>query len=188
MRNLHNKVFVFLDRDGVINRKPPEGKYVERWEDFHLLPGVAKAVADLNEAGCKVIVVTNQRGVALGKYSHTAVQTIHENLQKHLAALGAHIDAFYYCPHDRGQCDCRKPAPGLILQAFRDFPEANAANAVMIGDSLSDIEAAHHIEMPAIFIEGPAEFQKPGAQQARLQADLICVSLAHAVAVIVGGR
>ena len=181
MRKLHGRIFVFLDRDGVINRKSPEGKYVQRWEDFHLLPGVEKAIADLNKAGCRIIVVTNQRGVALGKYSHTDVETIHENLQKHLAKQGSHIDAFYYCPHDSGQCHCRKPAPGLILQAFRDFPDANANNSIMIGDSLSDIEAAHRVNMPAIFIEGPPELQKPGAHQARTEADATFPSLAAAI-------
>jgi D-glycero-D-manno-heptose 1,7-bisphosphate phosphatase len=172
MQILKSKRFIFLDRDGVINQKPPEGEYVERWEDFHLLPGVEKAIADLNRQGRKVIVVTNQRGVALGKYQTADVREIHEKLQAHLIAAGAHIDAFYFCPHDREECDCRKPRPGLILQAFHDFPEANAANSLIIGDSLSDIEAGHSLGMPAIFIEGPEERQKPGAHQAALLAEM----------------
>ncbi|ACO33543.1 histidinol-phosphate phosphatase family protein [Acidobacterium capsulatum ATCC 51196] len=181
MQNLQNKMFIFLDRDGVINRKPPEGEYVERWEDFHILPGVEQAVAVLNTHGKKVIVVTNQRGVALGKYRAADVEFIHQKLQEQLANAGGHIDAFYYCPHDREECDCRKPKPGLILQAFHDFPEANAANSVIIGDSLSDLEAGHSLGMPSIFIDGPRERQKPGAEQARSVAGKTCHSLAEAV-------
>jgi D-glycero-D-manno-heptose 1,7-bisphosphate phosphatase len=184
MQNLQNKIFIFLDRDGVINQKPHEGEYVERWEDFHVLPGVEQAIAALNRAGRKVIVVTNQRGVALGKYRDADVQNIHAKLQIHLGSAGAHIDAFYYCPHDREECDCRKPKPGLILQAFHDFPEATAANSIIIGDSLSDIEAGHCLGMPAIFIEGPEERQKPGADQARSAAEMVCHSLAQAVHVL----
>ena len=182
MQKFQDRMFVFLDRDGVINRKRPEGEYVERWEDFHLLPGVEAAIAALNAGGRKVIVVTNQRGIALGRYGHAEVQAIHDHLQSLLAAHGAHIDAFYYCPHNRNECDCRKPGPGLFLQAFRDFPAANPANSIMIGDSLSDIEAGHNLGMPSIFIEGPAEHQKAGAGKACDLADAVCSSLAEAVA------
>jgi D-glycero-D-manno-heptose 1,7-bisphosphate phosphatase len=103
--------YVFLDRDGVINRKSPEGAYIGQWTDFHFLPGAESAIATLNRSSRRVIVVSNQRGIALGYYTAADVQNIHTRLQEHLGAHGATIDAFYYCPHDKEQCDCRKPGP-----------------------------------------------------------------------------
>lgn len=173
--------YVFLDRDGVINRKMAEGEYVSHWDRFHLLPGVEQAIAALNRSGRKVIVVTNQRGVALGYYSAADVEALHEQLQHHLAQHGARIDAFYYCPHDKNQCACRKPQTGLFEEAFRDFPQASATNSIVIGDSLSDIEAARNLGAPSIFIQGDPEFQKPGAEKAALAADAAADSLLEAV-------
>src|SRR5580704_14362712 len=85
---------VFLDRDGVINRKPPEGEYIGHWSDFHLLPGAASAIAALNRSGRRVLVVSNQRGVALGLYTAADVDALHTRLNQHLAAHAARIDAF----------------------------------------------------------------------------------------------
>lgn len=144
--------YVFLDRDGVINRKAPEGKYVRRWSDFEILPGVESAIVALHRSGRQVIVVTNQRGVALGLYTCADVERLHEELLRHLILHGTRIDAFYYCPHDRNQCECRKPKTGLFHQAFLDYPGASPRNSLDIGDSISDIEAAHQMGMPAIFI------------------------------------
>jgi D-glycero-D-manno-heptose 1,7-bisphosphate phosphatase len=169
--------YVFLDRDGVINRKAPEGKYVAQWSELDILPGVEAAIAALNHSGRRVIVVSNQRGIALGYYSGGDVEALHRRLQEHLALHGAHIDAFYYCPHDEGECDCRKPGTGMFLQAFRDFPEASAANSIAIGDSPSDIEAARALKMPSIFISGDPSTQKPGGDRAAELADFTAESL-----------
>lgn len=109
--------FVFLDRDGVINRKAPEVAYVASWDDFELLPGVERAAASLNQSRRKVIVVTNQRAVALGLVSESELLTIHEHLKAHLRSFGAHIDAIDYCPHDLGQCNCRTTLPNLIVES-----------------------------------------------------------------------
>lgn len=172
---------VFLDRDGVLNRKPPEGQYIGRWSDFRLLPGVEEAIAALNRSGRRVIIVSNQRGIALGRYTAGDVEALHAQFQQHLAAHHARIDGFYYCPHDRDECDCRKPKTGLFRQAFRDFPDVSAENSVLIGDSLSDIQAARNLRMPSIFIEGDPETQKAGAAQAAELADAVAGSLAEAV-------
>ena len=173
--------YVFLDRDGVINRKAPEGKYIAHWNELDILPGVEAAIATLNRSGRRVIVVSNQRGIALGYYTGDDVEALHRRLQEHLALHGAHIDAFYYCPHDEGECDCRKPGTGMFLQAFRDFPEASAANSVAIGDSLSDIEAARTLKMPSIFICGDPSTRKPGGDRAAKLADCTAESLPAAV-------
>lgn len=167
-----------------MNRKPPEGEYVGRWSDFHLLPGVEDAIAALNGSGRRVVVVSNQRGIALGRYTAADVDALHERLQQHLAGHGARVDAFYYCPHDVGECDCRKPGTGLFRQAFRDFPEASTENSVMIGDSLPDIQAARNLGMPSIFIEGDQKTQKAGAAQAAELADAVAESLVEAVALL----
>ena len=173
--------YVFLDRDGVINRKPPEGAYISQWGDFDFLPGAETAIAMLNRSGRRVIVVSNQRGIALGRYTIADVEAIHAKLQEHLATHDAHIDAFYYCPHDKDQCDCRKPKPGLLQQAFRDYPEASAANSLLIGDSLSDIQAAAGLGIPCIFIQGDLLMQKKGAEKAAYLADAVSASLLDAV-------
>jgi D-glycero-D-manno-heptose 1,7-bisphosphate phosphatase len=176
-----NIQYVFLDRDGVINRKLPEGEYVSSWHRFQMLPGAEEAIAKLNRSGRTVIVVTNQRGIALGYYTGADVKALHEALQQHLGQEGAHIDGFYFCPHDKNECDCRKPRIGLFKQALRDFPGAAASNSIVIGDSLSDIEAANSFGAPSIFIEGDAEFQKPGADKARALANASSRSLSEAV-------
>jgi D-glycero-D-manno-heptose 1,7-bisphosphate phosphatase len=172
---------VFLDRDGVINRKPPEGEYVGQWSDFHLLPRAEQAIAALNASGRRVIVITNQRGIALGLYSDDDVQHIHDALQHHLAGYSARIDAFYYCPHDKNECECRKPATGLFERAFQDFPEASSSNSIVIGDSISDIEAARRLSLPSIFIRGEADRRKPGYEQAEGMASGGADSLIQAV-------
>lgn len=176
-----NVQYVFLDRDGVINRKLPEGEYVSAWHHFHLLPGAEEAIAALNRSGRVVIVITNQRGVALGRYTEADVRAVHDGLQSHLNRSGAHVDAFYFCPHDKNECNCRKPKTGLFEQALRDFPEASEKNSIVIGDSLSDIEAAHNFGAPSIFIEGDPQFQKAGAEKARALADASSGSLSEAV-------
>lgn len=172
---------VFLDRDGVLNEKMPEGQYVTSWNDFRLLPGVAGAIQKLNQAGVRVLVVSNQRGIALGLYTIETVRGIHDALQNLLKSQEARIDGFYFCPHDRGQCNCRKPLPGLFEQAVADFPDIDPMSSAMLGDSLSDIEFGRRVGMRAIFLEGNASRQKPGAKAARDLADMHFSSLPEAV-------
>ena len=174
-------VTIFLDRDGVVNEKVPEGSFVTCWEELHLLPGVPEAIARLNRAGIRVLVVSNQRGVALGIYSVEDVAAIHARLQQELASHGAHVDAFYFCPHDRDECDCRKPLPGMFEQAQRDFPQIEAASSAIIGDAASDIEFGKQLGMGTIFIEGNPAKQKPGTREAGARADARFPSLAQAV-------
>jgi D-glycero-D-manno-heptose 1,7-bisphosphate phosphatase len=173
--------YVFLDRDGVINRKPPEGQYIASWSQVEILPGAAEAIRRLNQSGRTVLVATNQRGIALGLYGEEELAALHTRLQEYLASQGAHLDGIYFCPHDVGQCRCRKPLPGMLERALREHPGASAANSVVIGDSLSDIEAGQRLGMSTIFIEGEADRQKPGADRARLLADRVAGSLLEAV-------
>ena len=177
---------IFLDRDGVVNEKMPEGHYVASWSDFHLLPGVAEAIGRLNRAGLRVVVVSNQRGIALGLYTCADVEAIHAGLQSLLASEAAHVDGFYFCPHGKAQCNCRKPLPGLFEQAVADNPAITPATSAMIGDSRSDIEFGRRLGMLTVFIEGNPERQKPGNEAAGELADLRFSSLCQAVDRLLG--
>lgn len=131
----------FLDRDGVINRKAPEGQYVTIWDSFEFLPQVAEGIHLLHDAGFAVVVITNQRCVAKGMISEPGLQSLHRRMRDHLAAQGAILDAIYYCPHDNlPPCDCRKPAPGMILHAAREHA-IYLPDSWMIGDSDVDMQA-----------------------------------------------
>jgi D-glycero-D-manno-heptose 1,7-bisphosphate phosphatase len=179
---------VFLDRDGVLNRKLPEGRYVSSPNLFQPLPGVPGAIARLNRAGIRVLVVTNQRGIALGHYTVADVKAVHAAFEKALAAHGAHVDAFYFCPHDKEQCNCRKPLPGLYQHAVKDFPDVSGQSSAMVGDSWSDIEFGRRLGMTTVFVEGNPELEKPGADRARDLADLRAASLSEAVDALLAER
>lgn len=136
---------VFLDRDGTIN---VEREYLHRIEDFAFIPGAPEAIARLKQAGFLVIVVTNQSGVARGYYPREAVDRLHERIRHLLRSHETGIDGFYVCPHHptegtgdyRIDCDCRKGAPGMLLQAARDHG-IDLGRSFMVGDKLADIEA-----------------------------------------------
>jgi len=133
---------VFLDRDGTINAKAPEGSYVSSPRQLRLLPGAAQAVRLLNDCAVPVYVVTNQRGVARETMTLQDVDAVNIALQRRLARYGARVDAFYVCPHDEGACNCRKPLPGLLLQAAAEHDDLSLVRSVMIGDSEADVGAA----------------------------------------------
>lgn len=175
-----NLKYVFLDRDGVLNRKAPPAQYITRPEELVILPGVEEAVAALNRAGRKVIVVTNQRGIALGLYSHDDLNRIHDKLRAQLAAHGGHLDAIYVCPHEAGQCNCRKPLTGLFERAYRDFPDATPESSVMVGDSLRDIEAGLRAGMATVLITGEST-NSADDLRARSLAQLLIPSLSELV-------
>jgi D-glycero-D-manno-heptose 1,7-bisphosphate phosphatase len=143
---------VFLDRDGVINRKRPKGDYVKNWKEFEFLPDVLTAVRLLTEARCLVIVVTNQRGIARGLMSESDLESIHANMICAFEDAGAAVTALYYCPHEVGSCACRKPGTGLLLRATHDYPEIDRRRAVLIGDSLTDLETAHRFGCRSILV------------------------------------
>jgi D-glycero-D-manno-heptose 1,7-bisphosphate phosphatase len=143
---------VFLDRDGVINRKQREGKYVTSWGLFEFLPGVIEAIRLLNAAGVRVIVVTNQRGVARGLMSSSDLRHIHHSMVGELRVRGAAIDGLYVCAHDDGACACRKPQIGMFLRARQDFPDVEPASAAVVGDSLSDLVAAQRLGARAFLV------------------------------------
>lgn len=130
----------FIDRDGTINVKAPEGEYITRPNDVELLPGAAAAVARLNAAGVAVAVVTNQRGIALGRMDAADLAAVHDRLDALLALGGARIDRYEHCPHDKGVCRCRKPGAEMLLRAAAALG-ASPRDGVMVGDAASDVMA-----------------------------------------------
>lgn len=147
---------VFLDRDGVINQKPPLHQYILQWDDFHILPGVIEAIKQLNDAGYKVVVVTNQRCVALKQATHQQIEHIHNQANQVLNNHGANVDLFLYCPHDYGQCNCRKPDIGLFLIAEMYF-NIDKEESWMIGDSATDIAAGTAYGVNSLWIKDPCD-------------------------------
>ena len=135
------KKAAFLDRDGVINRKAPDGQYVTRWENMEILAGAREAIHSLNEAGYFVVVVTNQRCIAKGVITTSELDLLHARMLSDFEARGARIDAVYYCPHDlQPPCNCRKPQPGMLMEAARTH-ELDLSQSWMIGDSERDMLA-----------------------------------------------
>jgi len=169
----------FLDRDGTLNVKAPEGEYVTRPEDLRLLPGAAEAVRRLNQAGVFVVLVTNQRGIARGLLSLDAYARVMSRLADDLAAGGAHLDAVYMCPHKAASCGCRKPAPGLLLRAAREHPGIDLASAVTVGDAESDVLAGARAGTRTIRLSG---------QPVTTRADHLVPDLAAAVPLVLGGH
>jgi histidinol-phosphate phosphatase family protein len=130
---------VFLDRDGVINRNRDD--YVKCVSEFEFLPGAKDALRKLNKAGFRVVVISNQQGVGKGLISHEDLDEINRQFVEGVAESGGRIDGIYYCPHlSIENCDCRKPATGLLERASceLDFP---LREAILVGDAASDIEA-----------------------------------------------
>jgi len=171
--------WVFLDRDGTLNVKPPTGDYIEHPGALELLPGAAEAVRTLNHAGLWTGVVTNQRGVALGRMSSQDLEAVHERLERLLRLEGAYVDAIYSCPHEVGECVCRKPDTGLLLKAQSEHPKLDFASAAIVGDSVSDVQAGERLGLLTVMISGgehdcesySADYVVPDlAQAARLLA------------------
>jgi D-glycero-D-manno-heptose 1,7-bisphosphate phosphatase len=131
----------FLDRDGTLNRKASGDGYVTSPEALQLLPGAGQAVRRLNDAGVCVVVVTNQRCVHRGLLDEAGLSAIHDRLRSALAAHHARVDAIYACTHALDGCRCRKPWPGLLIDASRQLPGIDLARAVTVGDAETDVAA-----------------------------------------------
>lgn len=136
----------FLDRDGVINK---DRGYVHCWEDFEFVPGAIEGMKRLQGAGYMLIIVTNQSGLARGYYTEAQYQALTHRLRQELACQGVNLAGVYHCPHHPNgsvrhlaiECNCRKPAPGLVIQAVRELG-ISLTDSIMIGDKPADIEAA----------------------------------------------
>ncbi len=127
--------------------------YVRNWGEWVWNEGVLEAVATLSKRFGKIVVVTNQRGIARGLYTQRDLQAIHDRMLDDIRAVGGRIQAVYHCPHDKDAgCDCRKPLPGMLLRAARENAGIDLKMAMMVGDSNSDMEAAKAAKIHAVFI------------------------------------
>ena len=141
---------VLLDRDGVINKN--RDQYVMQWEEFQWLPRSLEAMAALCSAGLRVAVVTNQSAVGRGLMAADMLDEIHERMQAECASNGAAIDGVFACPHTPWDgCECRKPRPGLLLEAMAALDEPLEA-CVAVGDSLGDLLAAEAAGLPFVLV------------------------------------
>jgi D,D-heptose 1,7-bisphosphate phosphatase len=157
-----NKRAVFLDRDGVVNRKMLEGDYVKEWSEFFFLPGVFEAMEILKSREILSIIITNQSCIAKGIISQEQLHEIHDKMQREIQMHNGNIDAVYFCPHDISDgCDCRKPKTGMIFQAIEEFGKRgisiNLGDSYMIGDSESDILTGLAAGIKTIKIGNPLE-------------------------------
>jgi len=192
--NSQPRMAVFLDRDGTIIK---EVNYLSRLQDVELLPGAAAAIAKLNQLRIPVILVSNQSGIARGKFSENFVKKTHDYLQEILTHEGAHLDDFFFCPHHpeagiepyRKVCNCRKPAPGLLHEAAARH-HLDLAESYVIGDKLIDVELALRVRGKGILVEtghGKNEKKKIGIGKSKIRPDFIAADLDNAVDWILEG-
>ena len=147
LRALHPAVFI--DRDGTIAE---EVGYLNHVSRFRMFPFVATALRRLNEAGCPVIVVTNQSGVARGYFPESLVHEVHQRMMQQLAESGARIDAIYYCPHTPSEnCNCRKPRTGMLERAAREHA-LDLRRSFVVGDRYADVELARNAQARAVLV------------------------------------
>ncbi len=181
---------IFLDRDGTIN---DEVGYLDSADKLRIIPAAFKAVRLINSSGMKAVVITNQAGVAKGLFTEEFVREINEQIQSALLAQGALIDRFYFCPHHPTEgidpyrliCNCRKPEPGLLLQAAVDL-NIDLARSYVIGDRLRDVETAHRAGAKGVLVMtgyGQDFMQKSGPDRANElnQPDYIAQDILEAV-------
>ncbi len=174
------KKAVFIDRDGVLNRKAPEGQYVTSWREMIFLSKTAKAIRLLNKAAFVVVIVSNQSCVDKGLITRERLESMHERLQWKFKAAGASIDAIYYCPHTiEACCACRKPQSGMLLDAARRYG-LDLSRCWIIGDSVSDIGAGRNAGCKTVFVHKRAPSETT--------ADLLACSLWDATLQILGTR
>ena len=153
---MSQNIAVFIDRDGTISE---EVGYVNHLSRYQVYPWTAEAVRNLNEAGLKVIVVTNQAGVARGYFKEELVKQVHKKLEAEMASAGARFDAIYYCPHHpsvgeppyRQSCNCRKPKTGMLERAAVEFG-VDVSQSFVVGDRYGDIELALNAGARSIFV------------------------------------
>ena len=148
---------VFFDRDGIVNESPGAGKYVTRLEDFHVLPEFVDSLRVARALGYHAVIVSNQRAVALGLVSAHGVEAIHGKLREILRVPHS-LDLLdiLYCPHDVGQCECRKPLPGMLTEAAARHG-IDLASSWMVGDSETDVEAGRRAGCRTIRVGGEGE-------------------------------
>lgn len=143
-------MLIILDRDGVINEDSDD--YIKTPNEWIPIPRSLEAIARLNQAGHRVVVATNQSGIARGLYTEDMLGQIHEKMTASLASVGGHLEGIFYCPHHPDEkCECRKPKPGMLHQIARQF-QTDFSDALVVGDAKRDIDCAHAVNCRAVLV------------------------------------
>ena len=180
------QIGIFLDRDGTINE---EMDFITSAKELHLIPGSAEAIREANKLGFKVIIITNQSGVARGLLSEEQLLNIHKNLLDQLDDLDAHIDAIYYCPHHpefgteryRMECECRKPNKGMLSQAAKEFG-LDLNRSFVIGDRMIDVQTANNAgAIPILVLTGYGKQELDLCRQNNLRISYVAENLEDAM-------
>ena len=174
-----------MDRDGTVSE---EVGYMCHAGLYKVFSWTGPAIRKINDSGMKTVLITNQSGVGRGYFDETSIEEVHRILHAELAAHGAKLDAVYVCVHrPESGCDCRKPNPGMLLQAQRDL-DIDLTQSFVIGDKYVDVETAHNVGAKGILVLtgfGEKELEKhPGSAQ---QPDLVVQNLMEAVDSILSG-
>lgn len=150
--NIDKSWSLFLDRDGVINKRLMDD-YVKVIDEFDFIPGSAEAIGKLSKIFGKIFIITNQRGIARELMTEDDLDMVHKVMINGIKKFGGNIDKIYFCPHDRDEdCGCRKPEPGMAYKAKQDFPEVDFNKSIMVGDTSPDIEFGKNAGMLTIKI------------------------------------
>ncbi len=145
---------IFLDRDGIINKKAPEHQYITKWDEFVFLPDIFEVLIHLSKLNYKFIIISNQQGIGKGILTYKDLDNIHEKMVSVLCEKDIFIEKIYCCPHlVSDNCNCRKPKIGLIEKAIQELNyEIDFNNSYMIGDSESDIIAGERIGLKTVLV------------------------------------
>ncbi len=184
---LHKKV-IFLDRDGVINADSPD--YIKSWEEFTFLPGSVQALADLTRAGYHLIIITNQSVIGRKMVSLTVLEQIHHRMCEVVQQAGGVIHDIIFCPHrPQDHCSCRKPKPGMIIEAGRRHG-IDLSSTVMIGDNAKDVMCGRNAGCGATILvrTGSGESARQELASAGIRADAVAADLRAAAHMILAGR
>ncbi len=151
IKNIDNSWTIFIDRDGVINHEK-HLDYIHTWDEFVFYEGVKDAIKIFAEVFNRVVVVTNQKGVGKGLTKLEDLNTIHANMKAAIEEAGGRIDAIYFCADLNEDSPNRKPNPGMGLMAKNDFPEIDFNKAIMIGNTISDMEFGRNLGVHTVFL------------------------------------
>ena len=172
---------VFLDRDGVINENL-DNDYVKIWDEFKFIPKAKKAIKALTDAGWIIIIISNQAGIGKGIMSAQAVEEVNTRMIYEIERNGGRVKALYYCPHkpDDG-CECRKPKPGMVIRAAREFG-IKPSESYLVGDNITDIQAGMQVGCKTILVKtGLGKGYLRGRSQLSVYPDYIVSDLSEAV-------